>query len=357
MQSFALTTLPRTATPQSEPSKSQPRKHLSAKLAIASLLSLGLGFSPLNAPSVAAQSSSQTAPSTTKPVIQGKLAEPRKGQQGQIKGLPRLVSEAVLQDATRNWGLPLNTGKIIGAKQVSWAYGCDRPTFPYPCDPVLVKGWQVTVENGTQRWFYYSNTNGSLVQLHRREVQTNDLKLPTNVNDAVVRLAAAHFSLPHSQILITQVQKQTWKDACLELPSPVERCMGTPTLGWRVTVAGKPGQVQVYRTDSKGQQIRTEAIAGLPPRVDALPTATAKLLLQNASARLGIPATQLYILQAEKQRWSNYCLDLSQTTSNCLSANLAGWRVTLNGAGRSLVCRVDDAVSQIRIEPTSISRT
>ncbi|HEY9750318.1 MAG TPA: hypothetical protein V6C63_16660 [Allocoleopsis sp.] len=329
----------------------QPR---TLSLAIASLFSLGLGFSLVNAPQVAAQPLSQTASHTAKSVSQGDLG---RASQHQNKALPRTVAEAVLQDATRHWGLSLNTGKIVDAKPVQWAYGCDRPTFPYPCDPVLVKGWQVAVESGVQRWFYYSNPNGSLVQLHRRELRTHETKLPTAVDDAVVRLAAAHFSLPQSQILITKVQKQTWTDACLGLPSPVERCMGTPTPGWQVTVTGKPGQVQVYRTDSKGQQIRTEAIAGLPPRVDALPTATAKFLLQNASARLRIPATQLYILQAEKQRWSNYCLDLSQTTPNCLAANLAGWRVTLNGAGRSLVYRVDDAVSQIRVEPTSISRT
>jgi hypothetical protein len=204
---------------------------------------------------------------------------------------------------------------------------------------------------------YYSNPNGSLVQLYRRELKQQNVKLPTSVHDAVVRLAAAHFSLPQSQLLITQSQKQTWTDACLGLPRPVERCMGTATPGWRITIAGKPGQVQVYRTDNQGARIRTEAIAGLPPRVDALPTETAKLLLQNASARLRVPATQLYILQAEKQRWSNYCLDLSQTTSDCLAANLAGWRVTLNGTGHSLVYRVDDAVSQIRVEPSSISRT
>ena len=349
MQSFTLSASRQTATSQSSQSPLKSQKGPWARFAIASLLSLGLGFS-LNAPDAVAQSLSQTSPRTTKPVLQGDTTEKN-------KELPRTVSAAVLQDANRHWGLPLNTGKIIAAKPAQWAYGCDRPTFPYPCDPVLVKGWQVTVEGDRQRWFYYSNTNGTLVRLHRRELKKQDVKLPTSVNDAVVRLAAAHFSLPQSQILITQVQEQTWTDSCLGLPKPVERCKGTPTPGWRVTVAGKPGQTQVYRTDGKGEQIRTEAIAGLPPRVDALPTATAKLLLQNASARLRVPATQLYILQAEKQRWSNYCLDLSQTTSNCLAANLAGWRVTLNGAGRSLVYRVDDAVSQIRVEPTTISRT
>nr|WP_290225314.1 hypothetical protein [Trichocoleus desertorum] len=356
MKPPVLLAFPPTATPQSGLNNHPFRKHQPLQFAIAGLISLGLGFSLLNAPNVTAQSLSQTVSSATKST-QGTPMDTGRGQQGQSKGLPRSVSEAVLQDATHNWGLPLNTGKIVGAKSVRWAYGCDRPTFPYPCDPVLVKGWQVAVESTTQRWFYYSNMNGSLVQLHRREVKSTDLKLPANVNNAVVQLAAAHFSLPHSQVLITQVQKQTWKDACLELPSSVERCMGTPTLGWRVTVVGKPGQIQVYRTDSKGQQIRTEAIAGLPPRWDELPTATARLLLQNASARLRVPTSQLYILRAEKQRWSNYCLGLPKTNANCLEANLAGWRVTLDGAGHSLVYRVDDAVSQIRIEPTSISHT
>jgi hypothetical protein len=298
MLSFVLPASSPKATCLSGQSNQQFPKPQPLPLAIASLLSLGLFFSLLNAPNATAQALSQTASSTATSISPGESGS----SQPHPKGLPRTVSAAVLQDATRNWGLPLNTGKIVEAKPGQWAYGCDRPTFPYPCDPILVKGWQVTVESGAQRWFYYSNPNGSLVQLYRRELKQQDVKLPTSVHDAVMRLAAAHFSLPQSQLLITQAQKQTWTDACLGLPRPVERCMGTATPGWRITIAGKPGQVQVYRTDSQGAQIRTEAIAGLPPRVDALPTETAKLLLQNASARLRVPATQLYILQAEKQR-------------------------------------------------------
>lgn len=325
-----------------------PKHWLRNRLAILTVLSLAAGCTFTKTPSIAAQplkidSSRQTQNQAAKP-------------QTSTTKLPPAIAQAVLQDATKAWGLTPNTGKVVTAKPISWAYGCERSTFPYPCDPVLVEGWQIAIASGSQRWVYHTNTNGSLVRLYTREIAALDAQLPPNVKHAVFKLGADHLSLPAPQLLFTQVEKQTWPNRCLGLPSPVERCMKGATPGWRVTVEGTPGQKQIYRIDNTGQHIRTEAIAGLPARTDQLPTATAKLILKNASDRLKVPMNQLYILQAERRLWSNYCLDLADLSINCAQSRLAGWRVNINGAGRSLVYRTDDAVSQIRIEPPIASQ-
>lgn len=320
-----------------------PKPWLHSRLIVLTLLSLTAGCTFTQTPSIAAQpfkgdSSRQTQHPATKP-------------QTATTKLPTAIAQAVLQDATKAWGLTPNIGKVINAKPISWAYGCERSTFPYPCDPVLVEGWQVAIASGPQRWVYHTNTNGSLVRLYTREIAALDAQLPSNVKTAVVKLGAEHLSLPSSQLLFTQVEKQTWPNSCLGLLSPVERCAKGATSGWRVTVEGTPGQKQIYRVNNTGQHIRAEAVAGLPARTDQLPTATAKLILKNASDRLKVPMHQLYISQAERRFWSNYCLDLENPGLNCAQSRLAGWRVSIISSGRSLVYRIDDAVSQIRLEP------
>ncbi|MFE1748592.1 hypothetical protein [Coleofasciculus sp. H7-2] len=265
--------------------------------------------------------------------------------------LPKSVVSAVLQDATQNWGLPANTGRIINAKQAEWAYGCEVSTFPYPCDPIVVEGWQVTIESGQKRWIYNTDKVGSQVQLYQRQIPTNDAKkLPPAVAEQVLKLASEHLTLPISQLLITKTQQQTWSNGCLGLPSPVERCRGDITPGWRVTVEGKPKQYQVYRTDKSADQIKTEAIGEMPPRKDSLPNFIAKVVLQDASKRLKIPTSQLYILEGRGQTWSNTCFDLPGTENSCAQAMIPGWQVAVDGNGKTLVYRLDRSGSQFKVE-------
>ncbi|MBD1840013.1 hypothetical protein H6F78_22350 [Coleofasciculus sp. FACHB-64] len=265
--------------------------------------------------------------------------------------LPKSVVSAVLQDATQNWGLPANTGRIVNAKQTGWAYGCEVSTFPHPCDPVVVEGWQVTVESGQKRWIYNTDKVGSQVQLYQRESQPNEAKkLPPAVAEQVLKLASEHLTLPISQLLITQTQQQTWSNGCLDLPSPVERCMSAQTPGWQVTVEGKPKQYQVYRTDKSAEQIRTEAIGDMPPRKDSLPNSIAKVVLQDASKQLKVPTSQLYILEGRSQMWSNTCFDLPGTENSCAQAMVAGWRVAVDGNGKTLVYRLDRSGSRFKVE-------
>lgn len=78
--------------------------------------------------------------------------------------LPSSVGNAVLRKASEEFRVPISRLRIVNAKRLSWAYGCERSTFPRPCDPVLVNGWQVTVGNGQNRWVYNTDENGSLIR-------------------------------------------------------------------------------------------------------------------------------------------------------------------------------------------------
>jgi hypothetical protein len=175
----------------------------------------------------------------------------------------------------------------------------------------------------------------------------DNFNLPQSVASAVLQLASGQLSLPIAQLQITQVQRQTWRDRCLGLPSPIEKCIGTPTLGWQVTVEGRQ-QFYVYRTDDSGSQVRTEAITGLPPGNENLPYSVASAVLQDAQARLNLPTSELRILQAEQQIWSDTCLGFVIAGQACIQARIPGWRVTVDGKTQILLYHTNDSGSQVR---------
>jgi hypothetical protein len=90
--------------------------------------------------------------------------------------LPRQVRDAVLQEAQEISGLPARSLSIIDFKATNWGDGCDRSTPPYPCDPIVVSGWQVTVGAGNQRWVFLSDNDGSRIKLAQSDNSYNTVK-------------------------------------------------------------------------------------------------------------------------------------------------------------------------------------
>ncbi|MGB7445050.1 MAG: hypothetical protein WA919_28605 [Coleofasciculaceae cyanobacterium] len=180
----------------------------------------------------------------------------------------------------------------------------------------------------------------------------SDTNLPKLIANAVLETASEQLSLPLSQLRISQFERQTWRDRCLGLSRPTEKCIGIPTPGWRVTVESKQ-QFYVYRTNNSGFDIRTEAIVGLPTGNGELPYLVAEAVLQDAQGRLNLPTSGLHIVQAQRQTWSNACLDLANPGQVCVQAIVPGWRVTVEGKKKVLVYRTNDSGSLVRIEETN----
>ncbi|MBE9007753.1 hypothetical protein IQ259_22485 [Fortiea sp. LEGE XX443] len=92
------------------------------------------------------------------------------------KQLPQKVRNAVLQQAQEISGLSARSLSIIDFKATNWSDGCDRSTPPYPCDPIVVSGWQVTVGAANQRWVFLSDNDGSRIKLAKNENLANTAK-------------------------------------------------------------------------------------------------------------------------------------------------------------------------------------
>ncbi len=85
-----------------------------------------------------------------------------------------------------------------------------------------------------------------------------DYSYPKSLSWRVRRDLARRINIPAQSLRVTEAQRQTWKDGCLELAAPDEMCTQQLVEGWRVVVAyGR--QTWVYHTDAQGRSLRIES--------------------------------------------------------------------------------------------------
>jgi hypothetical protein len=84
-----------------------------------------------------------------------------------------------------------------------------------------------------------------------------DHAYPRSLNWRVRRDLARRIGIPARDLRVTEAQRQTWNDACLELAAPDEMCAQQLIEGWRIVVANGQ-QTWVYHTDAQGRSMRLE---------------------------------------------------------------------------------------------------
>jgi hypothetical protein len=177
-------------------------------------------------------------------------------------------------------------------------------------------------------------------------------RLPRPVAKAVLRDLARRQGIFTSQLQIIDYNQQIWRNGCLELPQSDEICTQALIPGWRIVVSnGK--QNWVYHTNNNGRSLRL-ASANTPS--DKLPASVKNVVLQAASRRLQEPISQLTIIQAQQQTWSNGCVSLPRPDENCTEAIQGGWQVVVRGVDQTLVYHTNQTGSVVRLnEKTSES--
>ncbi len=263
--------------------------------------------------------------------------------------LPNSVADLVLRTASQRTGLRTSELRIVKSEQIT-VDGClGLPRPGEACTRIAQQAWEVTVEGGKQRLVYRTNQNATLIRLNDSASNVTDTNLPQIISRAVLRVASTDFGVSSSQLRITKAEQQTWGDGCLGLPRPTERCMGTPTPGWRVTVVGRQ-RVQVYRTDTTGERIRAEQITGRIPGNNNLPDSVSDAVLRDAARRSNLSISQLRIVQAEKRDWPNACLGIIEPGRSCAAMVVSGWRVRVEGGQQTFVYRTNESGSVVKVE-------
>ncbi|NER52876.1 MAG: PEP-CTERM sorting domain-containing protein, partial [Symploca sp. SIO1A3] len=78
--------------------------------------------------------------------------------------LPQSVTNAVLENASSESGLPISELKIVSAEQVTWPNGCmGLGGLDTICTQALVDGWIVTVGRDQQQWVYHTTSSRVLL--------------------------------------------------------------------------------------------------------------------------------------------------------------------------------------------------
>lgn len=263
--------------------------------------------------------------------------------------LPNSVADLALRTASQRTGLRTSELRIVKSEQIT-VDGClGLPRPGEACTRIAQQAWEVTVEGGKQRLVYRTNQNATLIRLNEAASNVTDSNLPQIISRAVLRVASTDFGVSSSQLRITKAEQQTWGDGCLGLPRPTERCMGTPTPGWRVTVVGRQ-RVQVYRTDTSGERIRAEQITGQIPGNNNLPNSVSDAVLRDAARRSNLSISQLRIVQAEKRDWPNGCLGIIEPGRSCAAMVVSGWRVRVEGGRQTFVYRTNESGSVVKVE-------
>ncbi|MBD2529404.1 hypothetical protein H6G97_07395 [Nostoc flagelliforme FACHB-838] len=182
-------------------------------------------------------------------------------------------------------------------------------------------------------------------------------RLPRPVARAVLRDLARRQGISTRQLQIIDYNQQTWRNGCLELPQPDEFCTQALIPGWRIVVSdGKENWI--YHTNNNGRSLRLASAKNPSENLPAkLPASVKNAVLQAASKRLQQPISQLTIIQAEQQTWSNGCLSLPRPDENCTEAIDSGWRVVVGAVEQTLVYHTNQTGSAVRLNEKASNST
>ncbi len=182
-------------------------------------------------------------------------------------------------------------------------------------------------------------------------------RLPRPVANAVLRDLARRQAISTRQLQIIDYSQKTWRNGCLELPQPDELCAQALIPGWRIVVSNSK-ENWVYHTNNNGRSLRLASVNSPSENLpDKLPTSVKNAVLQAASKHLQQPISQLTIIQAEQQTWSNGCLSLPRPDENCTEAIGSGWRVVVGAVLQTLVYHTNQTGSAVRLNEKASNST
>jgi len=247
--------------------------------------------------------------------------------------LPRQVADAVLRSASEESGLATRALNIMAFTRTQWAHGCEKPTFPYPCDPVLVLGWEVMVGAGDNRWVYFTDENGSFVRLSEKGNQTT---LPKSIIRKILLDASKWSGLSTETLRIIKVEWQTWGNPCMFGFRQICTREYNPVSGWEVTV-DNGRQQWVYRVDNKANSVLLDRTPSLTPKA-------AEVIKKDAAK---FSASPLRIIAVERRDdWNGIC----EGVPNCTRPIASGWQATVSNGRDSYVYRVKEDGSQFELQ-------
>ncbi len=249
--------------------------------------------------------------------------------------LPPAIKNAVLRDASEWSKLPISSLRIVKSDRHTWGNPCEV-TFHRTCNQasyIPTPGWIVTVDSPNQQWIYHVNDDASVVALDRAPSLSE-------IAAKVIKQDAAKLSqtpVSASQLRIIKVQRLLDENTACQGTS---NCTVPVTFSWQATVSdGRKSWIYRVKDNGEATLLWTQAEI-LSPANTTLPQFIADAVLARAAQKLGLPVSQLRIVEAQQKQWRDRCLGISEPLILCTPAVVPGWQVTVSGGQQHLVYRV-----------------
>ena len=244
--------------------------------------------------------------------------------------LPRVVSGAILRDATQWSGLSQRAIRIVKSERKIWSNPCYL-TFNRICNKAFIRtpGWIVTVEANNQTWIYHANDNASIVVLDRSQSLTQRAA-------AVLKQDAARRSRYTSSVEQIRV---------IEVEQLNERKDNVPLM--KATLSDSR-ETWTYRFKQDGSDFQLDATATLPKSIE-------NAVLSDVRNRVSSRVSAENIVESQPVRWRNGCLGIvnQRRTRYCFSRIVDGYRVNVKVGSELFVYHTDERSRVILNETAS----
>jgi hypothetical protein len=170
--------------------------------------------------------------------------------------LPASVAQAVKQDVSQTFGVPVSQLKVTDPTQQMWPDGClGLPRGKEGCTMAIVSGWRVTVTDSVQTWFYRTDNTGKTLRLE----DPDKARLPVAVAQKLVQRVAKENRLSVASLKVTEVRERVF-DGCLGIYRPNQLCTKIGIKGWQAIVRSSR-QTWVYHLNSDASRIERNLTA------------------------------------------------------------------------------------------------
>jgi hypothetical protein len=170
--------------------------------------------------------------------------------------LPVPVAQAVKQNVSQKFDVPVGQLKITESTQQQWPDGClglvPKGVF---CIQRIVPGWRVSVTDGIQTWNYRTDETGQTVRLE----DADQARLPVAVAQKLVQRIAKENRVPVASLKVTEVRERLF-GGCLGIYRPNQPCTKIGIQGWQAIVKGSK-QTWVYHLNRDASRIERNLTA------------------------------------------------------------------------------------------------
>ncbi len=235
--------------------------------------------------------------------------------------LPRVVSNAILRDASQWSGLSQRRIRIVKSERKVWNNPCFL-TFERICNKAFIRtpGWIVTVEGNNQTWIYHANDSASIVALDRSPSLTQ--RAATVIKRDAARRSRRTSSV--SQIRVIEVKR--FNQGRRRVPL-MKATLSDGRESW------------TYRFTQDGSRFRLETTTNLPKSIlDAVLSDARKRSKERTRV------TSRNIVEVKQVRWRNGCLGLYKQDKSryCFYRIVDGYRVTVKVGSEVFVYHTDN---------------